>query len=78
MADNRTGNPEIFNTRGPVPGSNRAISQRKAVSEGYEAAKTPRMVDMQQKQMETGWCDAPGISSPKAAAHDRMNSKKAR
>lgn len=54
-----------YNTPGPTPGSNRAISQRKAVSEGYEAAKTARVVATGQKASETGKTHVPGLSSRK-------------
>jgi hypothetical protein len=55
-----------FNTPGPTPGSNRAISQRKAISEGYEAAKTPRVVRTGQEATETGKTHVPGLSSRKS------------
>lgn len=35
-----------FCTPPPRPGSNKAISQRKAISEGYEAAPSPRKVKL--------------------------------
>lgn len=51
--------------KGPKPGNNRAISQRKAISEGYAAAKAPRSVHTSQKQSETGGAHVPGWTEGK-------------
>lgn len=56
------------NCDGPKPGSTRAISQRKAISEGYEAAKSERRVDTRmagggEKSGGTGGMSAPGLTS---------------
>jgi hypothetical protein len=52
-----------FNTPGPRPGSTKAISQRKAIGQGYEAAPTKRCVKTSQKQTETRGTTAPGLTS---------------
>jgi hypothetical protein len=52
-----------FNTKGPVPGSTKAITQRKAISEGYEAAPTVRVVITHQEAGQTGVTDPPGLTS---------------
>jgi hypothetical protein len=51
-----------FNTPGPTPGSTKAITQRKAISEGYEAAPTKRMTNTNQSETSTGGTDAPGMT----------------
>lgn len=58
-----TSNWSHFNTKGPKPGSDRAISQRKAMSEGYAAAKSPRCVKTNQQAGSTGKSSAPGLTS---------------
>lgn len=57
--------PDQFNTPGCKPGSDKAIPQRKAISEGYEAASMPRRVKMNQKQGSTGKSMAPGLTNRK-------------
>ena len=71
MAGNRSGNASLFNTPGPTPSMGKPVRQHKAMAMGADVSSTPRTVKMNQKQMQTGWCNAPGISSPKAAAHDK-------
>jgi len=51
------------NADGPKPGSTKAISQRKAISMGYEAPKSERRVDVFQKEHETGVTHAPGLTT---------------
>lgn len=54
---------ESFNTPGPKPGNTKAISQRKAISEGYAAATSARCVDTFQKQGKTGGSNVPGFTN---------------
>jgi hypothetical protein len=51
-----------FDTPGPKPGNPRAISQRKAIAEGYAAAKSERCVDTYQKATKTGGVSVPGFT----------------
>lgn len=51
------------NAKGPKPGSDRAISQRKAISEGYQAAKSPCKIDRNQPKTTTGKNEAPGLTT---------------
>lgn len=51
-----------FNTPGPRPGNPRAISQHKAISEGYAAAESPRMTKTNQPETKTGMTSAPGMT----------------
>jgi hypothetical protein len=53
---------EDFNTPGCKPGSLRAISQHKAIAEGYEAAPTKRMTKTNQPETKTGGTSAPGLT----------------
>ena len=53
---------DMFNTKGPKPGSTRAITQRKAIAEGYEAAPTKRMTKTNQRESETGSVSVPGLT----------------
>lgn len=51
---------------GPVPGSTRAISQRKAVSDGYAVADFPSKVEMPGwRKGETGHVKVPGLTDRK-------------
>jgi hypothetical protein len=54
---------EDFNTPGPKPGSPRAISQHKAIAEGYEAAPSERMTHTNQPRTKTGATEAPGMTN---------------
>ncbi len=58
-----------MDTKGPTPGSTKAISQRKAISEGYEAAATPRRVHTNQPSSTTGKASAPGLMSRGGPRH---------
>jgi hypothetical protein len=53
-----------FNTRlpAPRPGSTKAITQRKAIADGYEAAPAKRTVMAQMKDTQTGKVYVPGFS----------------
>jgi hypothetical protein len=55
---------EGFNTRlpAPKPGSTKAITQRKAIADGYEAAPTKRVVDAHMADTKTGSTYVPGFS----------------
>ena len=53
------------NAKGPKPGNPRAISQAKAINEGYAAAATPRVVHTHQKQTKTGSVKYPGWTEGK-------------
>jgi hypothetical protein len=48
---------------GPKPGSTRAISQHKAISEGYEAAPSERTTNLNQRGGKTGCVHAPGYTT---------------
>lgn len=63
MRESRGGlSADSFNTPGPRPGNPRAISQHKAISEGYAAAKSPRMTNTNQPETTTGGTEAPGMT----------------
>lgn len=51
---------------GPTPGSTRAISQRKAVSDGYEVAAEPSKVNVPGwSPARTGTTKVPGLTDRK-------------
>lgn len=50
-------------SKGPKPGSTKAISQHKAISEGYEAAPSERRVKTMQREEKTGETLAPGLTT---------------
>ena len=53
-----------FNTPGPRPGSDKAISQRKAINEGYEAAPSKRCVKLGfGEPKSSGRNHVPGLSN---------------
>jgi hypothetical protein len=53
-------------TPGPTPGSTKAISQRKAVSDGYAVADDPSRVEMPGwPKTETGRTKVPGLTDRK-------------
>ena len=54
---------EDFNAKGSKPGSLKAISQHKAIAEGYEAAPTKCKINRSQPKTMTGRCVAPGMMS---------------
>ena len=55
-----------FDTPGPKPGPNRAVSQHKAMASGYELPVPKREVDIYQKEHKTGCTYAPGLTSHKS------------
>jgi hypothetical protein len=56
----------IGNSPGPVPGSTRAISQRKAVSDGYAVADDPSRVEVPGwAHSKTGTTKVPGLTDRK-------------
>jgi hypothetical protein len=56
----------IGSTPGPTPGSTKAISQRKAVSEGYAVADDPSRVEMPGwAKTTTGRTKVPGLTDRK-------------
>lgn len=57
-----------FNTPGPKPGDLKAISQHKAIADGYASPETPRMTNTQQAQGKTGGVHAPGLTHRSGAA----------
>ena len=52
---------------GPKPGSTHAISQHKAVSNGYEVADSPSVVKIHQEKTRTGHVKVPGLTDRKGA-----------
>lgn len=56
----------IGSSPGPTPGSTKAISQRKAVSDGYAVADDPSKVEMPGwRKSETGHVKVPGLTNRK-------------
>ena len=66
----RSGSANCFNTPGPTPGTNKAINYHKSIAQGIPAMATPRVVNINQHQSETGWSYAPGISHGSARKHN--------
>lgn len=54
---------EAYNTKGPKPGSTRAIPQRKAISEGTVAEVGPCNVYTYQDYTTTGGTHVPGLTN---------------
>ena len=71
----RSGSANCFNTPGPTPGTNKAINYHKSIAMGIPAMATPRVVNTNQRETETGWACAPGISMKACATHNRKGSR---
>ncbi len=54
---------DLTRQRGPVPGSTKAISQRKAVSDGYDVASDAPPVKTGYPRGETGKVCVPGFTN---------------
>ena len=66
----------MLHIRGTVPGPHRAMKLHHAMASGAEMPSTPREVHTFQKEGETGWSYAPGMSHKGAKAHNRKKGER--
>ena len=74
MKRSSSSNP-MMHVPGCTPGPHRTIKLHKAMASGAEMPSTPRRVDLNQKEGETGWSYAPGLSHKAAAKHNRKGDR---
>lgn len=55
-----------FNTPAPKPGSDKAVRQHKAMASGMELPTPKRVVNVHQKEAETGCTYVPGFNNHKS------------